>query len=144
MPRFVILALKPLIVEMWNLALLEVVQNFVRVLVFQIQCWVFTVVLREFHCGSKDSLPYFWELQTPRKSRGIGASDWNLLESSSPVGIWGWKGRESPGLWTIYLMVAGSTRTGPRRISAATVNSAPARAFKAWKTGGELRRVLEG
>lgn len=38
MPRFVILALKPLIVEMWNLALLEVVQNFVRVLVFQIQC----------------------------------------------------------------------------------------------------------
>lgn len=46
MPGFAVLALKTQ-GETWNLALLEVGQNFARVLVFQIQCRVFTVVLTE-------------------------------------------------------------------------------------------------
>ena len=51
MPGFAVLALKTQC-ETWNLASLEVGQNLARVLVFQTQCRVFTVVLRELDSSS--------------------------------------------------------------------------------------------
>lgn len=67
------------------------------------------------------------------------ASDWTL-DPFSPVssGCLKVEGRRASA-WTASLMAKGSTRAGPLRGSSAILRSALAKAFKAWKTGTDLR-----
>lgn len=117
-------------------------------------CVVLVFPVLSVHCGSKriEFPSTLWELPTAGNIRetdkllGFRAGGWNLLEPFSLVfnGYLRVERRRWSDIWTVSLMVTGSTRAGPQRISTAIVSGVLGKTFEAWKTSRDLREVLQG